>query len=167
MPSSYYENIPPILDILSKLRFTKVLDVGIGYGKYGSLIREYFDNWLGGTTIDGVEIHRPYIEMVYPRIYSDIYIGDFLEMPAERHYHVCLLIDVIEHWTKEDAWKAIKKARGLADHVIVSTPQGFLEQGAVGGNQYETHLSGWEADELPGDDYSNELSIIKLIKGEA
>ena len=41
MASSFVEQIPQIIHLITKLNPSKILDVGKGFGKYGFLIHEY------------------------------------------------------------------------------------------------------------------------------
>jgi hypothetical protein len=61
MPTSRWDSIPAIVDIVMNLEPTpaKILDVGIGYGKFGFLAREYLTFWNSPdsarvVTVDGV-----------------------------------------------------------------------------------------------------------------
>lgn len=168
MPSSYIDNVPQIIKLIQQVDPKSVLDVGVGYGKYGYLIREYVDDWRGMTQIHGIEIHKPYQPEDKSKAYDLITYGDFrdCQLPWDI-YDLILLIDVLEHFTKDDAAKVLAKARRYGRKVLVATPQGFYPQGERNGNPHEEHKSGWQAEELPGMDFSNDLSIIKLMSGDA
>ena len=45
MPTSVPYCVPVIASIARQLRPKSVLDVGVGFGKYGYLFREYLDVW--------------------------------------------------------------------------------------------------------------------------
>ena len=66
MPTSVPYGVPIIAGAARQLRPKSVLDVGIGFGKYGMLFREYLDIWdmecvadydpaAWKTRIDGIE----------------------------------------------------------------------------------------------------------------
>ena len=106
MPTSGYHKIPAVMSVLQHVKDVRtVLDVGIGFGKYGFLMREHLDvrrrcysptEWL--TQIDGVEIWDRYITPVQRYVYDQIYIGDIRELePQLPAYDLILLCDVIEH----------------------------------------------------------------------
>ncbi len=40
MPTSWYQVIPHILDLLQNEQPRSILDIGVGFGKYGLLIRD-------------------------------------------------------------------------------------------------------------------------------
>ena len=87
MPSSAIETIPYLIEFIRKNQpnLKSVLDIGIGFGKIGFLLREYFDvkgkhdkinpkKW--GLKITGVEIFKGYITNIQKSIYNKIIIGD-------------------------------------------------------------------------------------------
>ena len=43
MPSSRPNTIPTVIHIVKQLRPSSILDVGVGFGKWGHLFREYTD----------------------------------------------------------------------------------------------------------------------------
>jgi len=64
LPTGFYHQIPLIIEIVRTLSPRSILDVGVGFGKYGFLLREYMELWDESTKaygvwnikIDGVEI---------------------------------------------------------------------------------------------------------------
>ncbi len=148
MPSSYIENIPPIMKCIERMAPKSVLDVGTGFGKMAFLIRERVDSFTWEMTIDGVEVWPEYLERMAKdngtiwSPYDRLYFQDFNEVTTSSCYDVVLMIDVLEHFTFHDGLDALKKACLMSKAVLISTPQGYL-QGAVGGNEYETHRSEW------------------------
>lgn len=170
MPSSYPENIPKIIHLVAKFKPKSVLDVGIGRGKYGFLLKEYFENasgeWEPIEKIDGLEVFPEYVTDLQRLCYDEIHIGNALEYEYPK-YDMYLLIDVLEHWPKEQAFKVLDDLtkKGL---VLISTPTNIGNQGAVHGNEWECHVSQW----LPPDfekytrleDWSDETSFIYVLK---
>jgi len=70
MPSSAPDHIPAVLKHVMKLQPKRVLDVGVGYGKWGFLLREYLESWNDRVhpedweiTITGVEVWEPYTRL--------------------------------------------------------------------------------------------------------
>ncbi|HII30270.1 TPA: glycosyltransferase family 1 protein, partial [Candidatus Woesearchaeota archaeon] len=83
MPSSSHYQISKIMNLVVKLNPSSILDVGVGFGKYGVLCREYlelgdgreeYDKFL--RRIDGIEAFKNYITPLHRFIYDHIYIGD-------------------------------------------------------------------------------------------
>ena len=48
MPSSHYFQLNEIVDLIALTNPVKVLDIGVGFGKYGFLAREYLELWKDG-----------------------------------------------------------------------------------------------------------------------
>jgi len=151
MPSSQIENISTITQWIAGLNPRSILDVGVGFGKYGVLAREYTDirngrywrkDWK--TIIDGIEIFTKYKNPCWD-IYNSIFEADAREMVQSlRNYEVILLCDILEHFEKGEALALLHRCRTIATKaVIVSTPHGKYEQGAAFGNEHERHLSEW------------------------
>ena len=136
-----------------------VLDVGIGFGKFGFLCREYLESWKNRTypeqwvvIIDGVEIWKPFIDklpwnkILYNKIYNeDIYkIIDTLP-----NYDLIIAGDIIEHLSKEKGTEIIKKLIKKSRCLLVSIPIGnWLSVGTLDGNPYEKHQAIWEISDL-------------------
>lgn len=111
----------------------KILDVGAGSGSYGSLLNKDFGN------IDAIEIYQPYVfQFKLKDIYNDIFIGDIREFDYSA-YNYIILGDVLEHMGEDDAFKLLDDITNSKTYCMVAVPY-MMEQGAVGGNVYETHL---------------------------
>jgi len=152
MPSSYPQLISPIIEIIRSVQPQSVLDIGIGFGKFGFLCREYLELWDGRNKygdwqkrIDGIEAFAQYVTPLQEQIYNKIYIGDARQIvPTLDHYYdLILLIDVIEHFTLEDGHRLLHQSAKHARGCIVSTPLAALAQAAAFDNPYETHNSQW------------------------
>src|SRR5512143_3083288 len=100
MPSSFVANIPEIVVLAVDLRPRPktILDVGVGAGTYGVLLREYLPR---GRKIDGVEIWPKYLTWQWGA-YDHIYVGDVrdLDLPG---YDLILLIDILEHFERDES----------------------------------------------------------------
>lgn len=154
MPTSVTSQIPPIMEIFMLKKPKTILDVGIGYGKYGLLIREYLDNKI--DRLDGVEIFEPYITKIQKSIYDNIYLTDIRSFQPQVKYDMILMADVIEHMTKEEGISLLKRLPG---NKIIATPNGYTEQGESYGNIHETHLSGWTME-----DFMNNFPTSQQLK---
>lgn len=162
MPSSRPNHIPTVIGIMLKLSPQSILDIGVGFGKWGFLLREYTDirlsekdparyqreNWK--VRIDGIEGYQPYVTPVHRYIYSEVMIGDAREV-IERvgRYDMILIADVIEHLPKTDGVRLLQRCREHCDGaVIVTTPGSFVAQGAACGNELERHRSEWRREDF-------------------
>src|SRR5437667_436455 len=88
MPSSRPNPIPTVIHLLRQLKPQSILDVGVGFGKWGHLFREYTDileaerdparyerkNWR--VKIDGIEGHASYLTEMHRYLYDEIHIGE-------------------------------------------------------------------------------------------
>ena len=141
MPTSYWQNLSRIVGLVVALRPTSVLDVGVGYGKYGHLLREYLDDYRRTVRIDGIDAH-PYMESVRCHCYDQLYTSEFLATELGR-YDLVLMIDVLEHFDRAGGLASLHKATSIGTAVLISTPHDPRPQPAVNGNPYERHRSRW------------------------
>lgn len=158
MPSSRYDLIPLVLNIVTGYKPKSILDVGTGYGKYGVLFREYLDIWQTDKPYNqrelllyGVEAFGDYenpIWQIYDRIFRDDVLKILPLLNDLGKFDLLFLGDVIEHFTKEDGKKILSEIK--YDKLIVITPQNVSEQTAVYGNNYEIHKSRWSQEDFPG-----------------
>lgn len=148
MPSSHWYQLNEIMELIILTQPKSILDVGVGFGKYGFLSREYlelfdgrekFDDWK--RTIDGIEIFKDYITSLNKMIYDKIYIGNALEIlpTLDKKYDLILLIDIIEHFYYNDGIRLLKMCEQYGKNTIISTPKRFLSQREMFGNPFEVH----------------------------
>ena len=159
MPSSRVNHVPAIISLIRQLQPSSILDVGVGFGKWGHLFREYTDivaaehdpnryqreHWQ--VRIDGIEGHAPYITPMHRYLYNEIHLGDMREVIHKLgRYDVIFIGDVIEHLEKADGEAFLKACLEHASKaVIASTPGSYVEQDGVCGNPLEVHRSFWTA----------------------
>ena len=153
MPTSQWANITPLLDIIMDLspRPGRVLDVGVGFGKFGFLCKEYLTFWdrpepNSQVRVDGIEAFPDYLGPIQQEIYNSLHIGDardLLPRFPDDEYDLVLLIDVLEHFTRGDGLNVLSECRRIGKVVIVCTPSWFFPQQDAFGNPYERHRSLW------------------------
>jgi hypothetical protein len=159
VPSSRPDIIPTVIHLVRQLKVRSILDVGVGFGKWGHLFREYTDileaendpgryekaNWR--VKIDGIEGHAPYLTAMHHYLYDQIHVGDAAELIRTMpHYDLIFLGDIIEHFEKVAGVSLLRDAVARASKaVIVSTPKFETGQEALCGNQLEQHRSVWNA----------------------
>src|SRR3989344_1254508 len=156
MPGSHSQQINEIMAVLVLLDPQSVLDVGVGFGKYGVLIRERLDLWSGADKsvaeyrqwqrrVDGVEAYADYLTPLHSFIYNQIFVGDAcaLAPTLAGRYDLVLLIDVIEHLSRAAGLQLLRDLRRISRNVLVSTPRRVGPQGPLYGNLYERHISEW------------------------
>lgn len=150
-----------------------VLDVGVGFGRWGFLCREMLDAFAGRVRkeqwkvrIDGVEIFEAYLQDHQRYIYDKIHIGDAkVVVPTLGEYGVVIIGDMLEHLGKDDAWglfaSAMDRARiGLILNIPIG--EGWL-RGDVSENMYEDHLSWWTLAEFS--DFKPDTYLTTLMNG--
>jgi len=150
MPTSHYNQLNEIVQISELVQPKSVLDVGIGNGKYGFLLREY----LGinrefseeDFIIDGIEGYEEYITEVHKKIYNSIYIMDLnnkLELP-NCNYDLCLLIDIIEHFDRDKGIEIIKQLLSICKILLIATPWNIGDPSIRHSNPMEDHKYQWK-----------------------
>ena len=126
-----------------------VLDIGIGFGKFGFLAREYTDVRLGRyfdwkTRIDGIEIFEKYITQLQRDIYNNIYIGDAMNiLPTLDRYDMIICSDMLEHLSEKDGAALLDSISGKSGFSMIATPVKVLQQEALYNNEHEKHISAW------------------------
>jgi len=176
MPSSYYGFLDEVVRVFMGVSPKTVLDIGVGFGKWGHLFREYGDIFVGRfekddwiTQIDGVEIFEHYINAHEHQkyIYDNIYIGNIFDIiDTLPEYEFIYAGDVIEHLHREDALIVLDKLKNKASkYLVVCIPLGDSSQwsqGEVYGNVHESHLSFWTPEDFMGGVAGQwEVDIIK------
>lgn len=156
MPTSHYKQIPAIIEAAIALKPTSIIEIGIGCGKYGALLREYLTVWdhyfepWGSVPliIDGIEIHDLYSDSPAWACYDRVTIGDAREVALTRRYDMALMVDVLEHFDRADGVSLLSRLLDHADTVLVGVPCGFFPTVEVWDNPHEIHRSGWADDDL-------------------
>ena len=121
-----------------------VVDLGCGRGFYGMVIRQNF----GNVKLIGVDIWPPYLEEARGR-YDELVRADIRDYVKQMGFvDVALMMDVIEHFEKEEGLRLLGELRRRAGHIFVSTPLFPYPQGPLEGNPYEEHKSYWSREEM-------------------
>ena len=176
--------ISQIMSLILGCKPRSVLDIGVGFGKYGLLCREYLELWREGAEygkwqcrIDGIEIHEDYLLPFCEHIYDQIFLGDALDTlqwwndlddsQSNRIYDLILLIDVIEHFTFDAGLELLQLCTLQSKSMLISTPKDFKYQEPTFGNAHEQHLSHWDLGDFDGlgpvFHSPNDESLIVLI----
>jgi len=139
-----------MMEHVTKVRPASVLDIGVGFGKWGFLCREYLDinelrykpqDWK--TIIDGCEAFPDYATPVYGYVYNNIFFGDVLERVSSLpNYDLIILGDVIEHFDKDVGQDLLNNLMAKSNFVLLSSPTKFFTQ-ELFGNAFEQHKSLW------------------------
>ncbi|VAX23418.1 hypothetical protein MNBD_NITROSPINAE04-2113 [hydrothermal vent metagenome] len=156
MPSSLPTDIRFPISCAYELQPKSVLDIGIGFGRWGFLFREFLDVFMGriykdtwAVKIDGVEAYEPYIMDHHRAIYDNIFIEDARTyIQRAPHYDLIVIGDMLEHLNMDEAitffHDVMNKTNG---GLLINIPLGKCEQDGHE-NPYETHRSTWEKENL-------------------
>jgi SAM-dependent methyltransferase len=167
MPIGSYALVPHIAHHLCTQQPRRVLDLGIGFGMYGAVVRQWLDAGVKPwrTHLVGVEVWADYRNPLWD-LYDVVHvqtIEDFLTQQqrgvgrisnpshGETRFDAVVLSDVIEHFDKGEGTLIIKSARELLapdGWLLLGTPAVFMPQTAVWGNQHERHRSLWTRDDF-------------------
>lgn len=109
----------------------RILDVGAGNGIYRDMIGHQF-NW------SAVELWHETAEHL-SKTYNKVYEIDIRDFKYSRSYDLIIFGDILEHLSVEDAKEVLSKAMKHSDRILVAVPY-QLEQGALYGNDAETHI---------------------------
>jgi len=172
MPTSAEENKLPVMNLLKQLKCKNILELGVGYGQFGPKIRIE----IPGSRLFGIEIFEPYFSKIpvncYERLFNDdIRTFDYENKMGDVDLDAILIIDVLEHLTKQDALELLGKLEKISKHIIISVPIIDVEQGEFLGNKWEEHKYQWKINEMLELNYSCKFAgkIIgifhKQIKG--
>ncbi len=153
MPTSHLLQLNEIVQLIYLSKPRSLLDVGVGFGKYGVLAREYLELWDGRgkykewtRRIDGVEIFEEYLTPLHDYIYDNIYLGNALDIipGLDATYDLILLIDVLEHFTHDEGLMLLEACRDKSRNFLVSTPKDIGMQEDAFDNPHEAHKFQWQ-----------------------
>lgn len=113
---------------------SSILDLGVGCGTYSDMLKKY------GYWMEGVEVHKPYIEQ-YDLInkYDNLHNVNLLDFKSWSHHSLVILGDVLEHLSISDAKYIINKYLEDNSNLLIAVPF-LMEQDVYEGNIYEIHL---------------------------
>lgn len=159
MPVSAYNQLSAIADLIVRINPMKTLDVGMGFGTYGMLVREYLDLWDTANEakaytwkrkLDGIEIFEEYVTPAHRFLYDEIFIGDARAVvpSLKGRYDLAIFADVIEHLPHDDGRALLSALLVVAGTVLVATPRNAKAQGALYGNEHERHVSQWREEDF-------------------
>jgi SAM-dependent methyltransferase len=160
MATSFSFLIPPVVAIASQLAPKSILELGCGIGKYGLLLGSYvgLDPYadldaagkplreVSHVRIDAVELNQKYLMPHHGEFYSSIILADLEQLRPEDlgSYDLILAVDVVEHLRKEPALRLLEALyRDHCKHLLVTSPLGWMEQGALFGSEQEVHRISW------------------------
>lgn len=131
-----------------------LLDVGCGRGLIGALCRIY-------RTMDlqvGIDGYAPALELGRRHRFYDESIELELTRGAlpfdDASFDVVTCIEVIEHLERDDGLRLLDELERVGRCVVVSTPNGWLEQDELEGNALQRHRSAWRVRDFTSRGYT-------------
>lgn len=162
MGTSNWQNISYNIDLVRKLNPESILDIGVGFGRWGILFREFLEIWESSKydgnwdrIIDGVEIFPGYLKEYHKYFYNNIYIENAATFlcNTNKKYDLINFGDVIEHFEKSEGEELINIAMQKGNFVLINIPIGkHWQQNGTKENPYEAHKSIW---------YNNDFTKFK------
>jgi hypothetical protein len=157
MPTSKAHMIPSVAMLYMQQRPQTTLEVGVGFGKYGVLFREWGDARFGRvnqkdwqTKIHGVEIFGDYANPAWG-VYDRVTIMDARRISTDSRYDFVFVGDMLEHLPKSEGAELLDKLKKVSNKCLaVVVPLGHQPQGALFGNEAEQHVSDWDASDFDG-----------------
>lgn len=156
MPIGCTSLIPYIAQDLYHRRPASVLDLGCGNGLYGALVRNYCGDLAPDVAtptylvgVEGFARYRNPLWDVYDRVCVQP-IHDFLSENRSL-WDVIVFCDVLEHFEPSQGWgilRTLKRRLNRGGVLWVGTPAIWMPQGAVYGNDFETHRGLWTVEEF-------------------
>ena len=154
MPIGCCSLVPAITTQFALRRPRSVLDLGIGMGFYGAVVRQWLDGGMQPwrTRLVGVEGFAAYRNPCWD-LYDEVVhssIEQFLEAESDV-WDAILMLDVLEHFEHAQGAAILQWLRlrlTPEGRLFVGTPAVWMEQGAAYGNELERHRSLWTADDL-------------------
>jgi hypothetical protein len=152
MGTSQSSQLYEIINCVTFFNFRRVLDVGVGYGQYGFMLRHRVAGTmdLEAMTIDGIEGFAPYVTDLQRLLYNNLFLDRAeIVLPSlpDQAYECALLIDVLEHMDAPTAHVLMGHLRRVATVVLVSTPAEWIPQ-SDDRNPLENHVSLWNRSAL-------------------
>lgn len=128
----------------NRWEFKRVLDIGAGVGTYALMGRFPEQHWTA------IEVFEPYVEMFnLTGKYDAVFIDDIRESNLLDDYNLIIAADMLEHMKKQEAKDVIAKLLPKTEQLLICFPIVHHDQGAgAEGNEYETHVDHWTAEEM-------------------
>lgn len=126
---------------------SSILDLGCGPHSPLGRIKQKLKPNLYSVGVDGFD---PYLEGNKKNNIHSTYIkSNIFDISfPEKSFDCAILLDVIEHFEKDDFLKFISKLEKITKKIIIFTPNGFVKQDKYDGNDYQIHKSGWTAEDM-------------------
>jgi len=151
MPHSGREFEGTFLGIVKALAPARVLDIGVGAGKIGRLVKQVVPT----ATMHGIEAEPSYAGQfeIEWKLYEKVDVGEAVKVScrlAESRFDLVVFGDVLEHMWKHEALSLLQFWACRSSYVVAIWPVGY-PQDAAGGVQSEIHRSEITLSDLAGE----------------
>src|SRR5574343_1471658 len=128
MPTSDPSIITPVAKKILELKQRTALDIGVGYGKWGAMLREYTDIWAWRfyknewqTQIIGIEGFEKYRSPNWGH-YDRVVIGKAEDLVPrfKVSFDLVIMMEVLEHLEKSVGLKLIRDIFSKTDKAVIS-----------------------------------------------
>lgn len=150
----WLKNTPPVIFGTAGLwpwkegEIVSILDVACGLS--------FKSKYIPAQIRVGVDIYEPYfqhIESDVPYVVVKHDIRKLRDIFVPKSFDLVIALDVIEHVTKEEGIELMRQCEEIAKKgVVIETPKGYVPQNVDiqghGGDEWQTHRSGWEPEEF-------------------
>jgi len=153
MGTSNWQQIPFCIEVIMKIAPLRVLDVGVGFGRWGMIVREFGDVWYDRifppdwkVRVEGIEAFPANIAPYHQHFYDQIHLGDAAELLEKLpgRWDLVVFGDVIEHFRKDVGRRLLDASLERSAYVLVNVPLGEdWEQADKYENEFERHLAEW------------------------
>jgi hypothetical protein len=155
MGTSNWQNISFCVDALMKIEPRRVLDIGVGFGRWGMLVREFCEVWYDRVRsqdwvihVEGIEGFEANVADYHRHFYNRLHVGDARDVipTLSGGWDAVIFGDVLEHFDREEGERLLRWAVDQSAYVLVNIPLGSeWPQEEKYENPFERHLSEWEA----------------------
>ena len=144
----------------------KVLELGCG--KNSLLVKS---DIVRKMDVTGVDIFKPYVDShIADGTYKSCICADITKIDfGEGEFDAVVCMEVLEHISKREVIGSglLSKMQGWGKKIIITTPNGYIDNELSDGNRYQRHISGWSIEELESYGYNvSGLSGWKKLRKE-
>ena len=145
---------------------TRILDLGCGPSSPFARIKNKLRTDLYSVGVDNFD---PYLEESKKlKIHSEYVKSNIFDINfPDKSFDCAIMLDVIEHFEKDDFLKFLPKLEKIAKKIIIMTPNGYIKQEEYDTNPYQVHKSGWTVSDMEKLGFKCfGISGLKSLRGE-
>lgn len=152
-----------VKNFIKRHKFTNYLDIGIGSGKYGKIIKNIFPK----AKVFGVEVDKSYIKQFnLKKIYDGVYnekIETFINNRPDFITELAIIGDCIEHLKKSNGLNLIHFLVYRCKYILIVFPSKYIQY-SWQGHTSEAHMSVWDEKDFEQFDYKfKKKKFINLV----